>query len=47
MNKTLPTKKDTDDISIKDMKKILIIVVQLALVYCFSGEFQPFFYQAF
>lgn len=40
-------KREKKVISVQTMKRIVIIVIQLTLVYCFSGDFQPFFYQAF
>lgn len=36
-----------EGMSVRVMVRITMIVIQLILVYCFSGEFQPFFYQAF
>ena len=38
---------EKEGISVQDIRRVVIIVIQLVLVYCFSGEFQPFFYQAF
>jgi len=32
---------------VPNLIRIAIMVIQLTLVYCFSGDFQPFFYQAF
>ncbi len=37
-----------EEISRRDFtRRIAWIGVQLILVYCLAGEFQPFFYQAF
>lgn len=34
-------------ITLRTWGRVALIVVQLTLVYCLAGAFQPFFYQAF